>query len=74
VKKDKREAPTKDPTRGKVAVAPLDGPGAGAGTSVKAIAALMEAAAAMKTAQEMFLIPMMMMMTTILFCRKWGNK
>lgn len=58
MKKEKTEAPTKDPTRGKVAEAPLDGPGAGAGTSVlEAKAALMEAAA-MRTAHEIFLASM----------------
>ncbi|KAG5080526.1 hypothetical protein JHK86_004591 [Glycine max] len=47
-KKDKTEAPTKEPTV--AAEAPLLGPGAGAETSVVANAALMEAAA-MRTAQ-----------------------
>lgn len=49
----------KEPTRGKLAAAPLLGPGAGAGegTSAAAIAALMEAAA-MRTTQETFFMSM----------------
>jgi len=50
------EAPTKEPTT--VAEAPLLGPGAGAGTSASANAALMEAAT-MRTTQETFLMSMM---------------
>ncbi|KAF1866629.1 hypothetical protein Lal_00018013 [Lupinus albus] len=57
-RKDNTEAPTKEPTRGNVAEAPLLGPGAGAGTSVAAMAALMEAAA-MRTAHATFFISMM---------------
>ena len=56
-KKDKTEAPTKEPTAA-AAEAPLLGPGAGAGTSVAANAALMEAAA-MRTAQVTFFMSMM---------------
>ncbi|KAF1897960.1 hypothetical protein Lal_00032722 [Lupinus albus] len=59
-KKDNTDAPTKDPTRGKVAEAPLLGAGAGAGTSVAATTAVIEAAA-MTTAQKTFFISMMMM-------------
>jgi hypothetical protein len=55
---DTREAPTKDPTIGMAAEAPLLGPGAGAGTSVEAITALIEAAA-IRTAQVTFLMSMM---------------
>ncbi|KAI4344933.1 hypothetical protein L6164_012110 [Bauhinia variegata] len=48
-KKDKKEAPINDPTTGKLAAAPFEGPGAAAGDasgdSVAASAALMDAAA-----------------------------
>ncbi|KAL9289881.1 hypothetical protein ACSQ67_024346 [Phaseolus vulgaris] len=57
-KKDKTEAPTKEPTRGKAAEAPLLGLGAGAGTSAAATVALTEAAA-MRIAQVTFLMSMM---------------
>lgn len=56
--KDNTEAPTKDPTT--VFEAPLLGPGAEAGTSTAANAALMEAAA-MRTAQVTFFMSMMTM-------------
>ncbi|KAI6675838.1 hypothetical protein NL676_036634 [Syzygium grande] len=52
--KDTREAPTKDPTAGKLATAPL-GEGAGASWPSWAITALMEAAAK-RTAQAIFFI------------------
>ncbi|KOM34147.1 hypothetical protein LR48_Vigan02g029700 [Vigna angularis] len=65
-KKDKTEAPTKEPTT--VAEAPLLGPGAGAGTSVAANAALMEAAT-MRTAQENFLMSMMI----VRVFRRWRD-
>ncbi|RDX72436.1 hypothetical protein CR513_48082, partial [Mucuna pruriens] len=55
-KKDKTEAPTKEPTT--VAEAALLGPGAGADTSAVAKAALTEAAA-MRAAQATFLMSMM---------------
>lgn len=56
-KKDKTEAPIKEPTRG--AEAPLlgPGPGDGAGASAAATAALMEAAA-MRRAQVTFFMSM----------------
>ncbi|CAJ1978632.1 unnamed protein product, partial [Sphenostylis stenocarpa] len=57
-KKEKTEAPTKEPTSGKAAEAPLLGPGAGAATSAVAMAELTEAAA-MRTAQVTFLMSMM---------------
>lgn len=57
-KKDKTEAPIKEPTRG--AEAPLLGPGPGAeaGTSVAATTALTEVAA-MRRAQVIFFMSMM---------------
>lgn len=58
MKKEKTEAPTKDPTRGKVAEVPLDGPGAAAGTSVLEAKAALMVAAAMRTAHEIFLASM----------------
>ncbi|KAB5519478.1 hypothetical protein DKX38_023797 [Salix brachista] len=56
-KNDTREAPIKDPTTGRVPVAPLAGEGAGAESSSAAKAALMEAATT-RTAQEIFFISM----------------
>lgn len=55
--KDKREAPTKEPTAGKAAMAPLMTAGAGAslGAAVVAMAALMEAAA-MRAVHAIFFI------------------
>lgn len=52
------EAPTKDPTTGKVAEAPLEGPGAGPRTSSAAKTELKEMAAIM-AAKDIFFMSIM---------------